>query len=489
MGGMVYVTGGVGAAAATGGVGAAPNGTGATATGMGGATSGGGGGLGGGGGTVTGAGGTLTGGAANAAGGQDTSPSGGKSGGSTSGTDQGEYHTEGSWQGYAYASASGGDSTIEPADFKARKAGEPFCVSGGVDVTSDSSAVALVGWNINQAKTGSDPEAATAVTTGEGLIVNVPNAGGSPLRVQIQGAEGATQASQRWCVELTEFDRDVLIPWGDFNNACWDGSGDAYENEPINAVAVLVPGNDTDAVEFEFCVQSIRPSDQDTNTGSGGAGGAGSGETGGSNGAEAGAGNGTGGGSSEPGGGAFYTNGSWQGYTFASASGGDSDITPEDFEDRGAGEPFCAEGTVDVTEDSSGTALVGWNVNQTKDGDPETVEPTGAGVLVNVSNAGDSPIRVQIQGPNGDDDPDERWCAPLETFDEDVTIPWGDFRTECWGNDGAVYDGEPITAVVVLVPGNETDTVDYDFCVNSVGPSEGGSATPVGGGGAEGSGA
>ena len=124
--------------------------------------------------------------------------------------------------------------------------------------------------------------------------------------------------------------------------------------------------------------------------------------------------------------------------------------------------------------DYSGTGMIGVNLNQAQDGtDPpkQTWTPTSiasGGIAVDVHNAGGSVIRVQIQAPGGDTDGTKRWCAPVTTFDQAITIPWSDFNTTCWNNQGAAYAGEALESVIIIVPGGNLAAVDFDFCLNAL---------------------
>jgi hypothetical protein len=89
--------------------------------------------------------------------------------------------------------------------------------------------------------------------------------------------------------------------------------------------------------------------------------------------------------------------------------------------------------------------------------------------VVNVSNPGNSPLRLQLGGPNGDTDANDRWCATITAFDQAVLIPWAAFNTACWDHSGSTYAGQPIQNVDVLVPG-ATVAGAYSFCVNSIAP-------------------
>src|SRR5437868_23521 len=130
--------------------------------------------------------------------------------------------------------------------------------------------------------------------------------------------------------------------------------------------------------------------------------------------------------------GGYMTFGTWKGYAWTAASAGSS-ITPTNFA-AAHGPPLCATGT--VLAGVSNTAMVGVNLNQAPgvNTPANTVTPTMAGVFVQVTNRGTSTLRVQVQGPNGATDPNDRWCAPL--FGSGGFLPWDAFNTKCWDGSG-----------------------------------------------------
>ncbi|MBN1611659.1 MAG: hypothetical protein JW940_33800 [Polyangiaceae bacterium] len=190
---------------------------------------------------------------------------GGASGGGTgAGSIVAGYHVHGAWKGKAWTSTDTAHvASITPADFDNLTTDGPYCASGTVPATSDYSAVAMIGFNVNQASTTDAPASTwtpTSITSG-GVVVNVTNRGASTvLRVQLLGPNGDTVASDRWCYELSQFGRDVTIPWTSFNTECWQGgSGVAYAGEPIESAIVLVPGTNAEDRTFDFCVNDIGP--------------------------------------------------------------------------------------------------------------------------------------------------------------------------------------------------------------------------------------
>ena len=114
--------------------------------------------------------------------------------------------------------------------------------------------------------------------------------------------------------------------------------------------------------------------------------------------------------------------------------------------------------TADCTYDPGAAQAVG----------PPGVTLTGDGIAANIVKQGADTaftFRVQIQGPNGATDEDDRWCATITETQGKIFVPWADFNTQCWDGMGTDYAGQPISAVVFLVPGEPT-AVPYDFCVN-----------------------
>jgi hypothetical protein len=172
-------------------------------------------------------------------------------------TESGPFFVSGAWHGYAFVSAQGAGSTIAPMDFSALTPGMPRCVSGTVGAVMDYSGVAMLGVNLNQEQATDAPQM-TVVPTKTGLMVDVKNNASSPLRIQIQTPNGGTSENERWCAP---FQGSGFIPWKAFNTMCWDGSGTAYAMEPISTVLVLVPGDDTDPVAFDFCLNGLAEAD------------------------------------------------------------------------------------------------------------------------------------------------------------------------------------------------------------------------------------
>jgi len=93
------------------------------------------------------------------------------------------------------------------------------------------------------------------------------------------------------------------------------------------------------------------------------------------------------------------------------------------------------------------------------------VDDTGNGrIFYSITNRAGTPLRIQIQGPNGTTDANQRWCS--DVVGQSERIFWHTFNTQCWeGGAGTAYDGfAPLTSMMVLVPGGTTSRT-FDFCI------------------------
>jgi len=140
----------------------------------------------------------------------------------------GPYFTAGRLGGYVWLAQTGAGTTLRVTGYATTEFMPPVCIRGSVAATPDSSGNAMLGFNLNQSVQG---ELGAFTPSSAGLQVGVMNRGGSPVRVQIQTADGATNDQGRWCALVSG--SGGFIPWTDFNTACWDGSGAAYARQPI----------------------------------------------------------------------------------------------------------------------------------------------------------------------------------------------------------------------------------------------------------------
>ena len=202
----------------------------------------------------------------------------------------------------------------------------------------------------------------------------------------------------------------------------------------------------------------------------------------------------------------WWTSGTWHGCAWTgidtvTKAPNRTTITPTDFTTLPAGSAYHVSGSVGQDPPVpatnytgyGGVALLGFNLNQspagasclynpaaaTAIGPPGVTFPTGpTGIAVNFSKtAGTGVVRIQIQGPNGATDPTQRWCYGLTQVQGKDFAPFSRFYTQCYADDGTgkampgqslgmAYAGQPISAIVFLVPGTSNTNVPYDITVN-----------------------
>jgi len=279
-------SGGSGGTTAKGGSGGNSGGSGGTSGGSGGTSSGSGGGSGGVSGSGGGSGGNATGG----------TTAGGAGGTSTGGRPPGYFLTadwnvtKADWHGCVWTGkdcssncptgvtpVTGSTTSVTPVDFTSGTPnGGPYEIKG--TVFNDYNAVALLGFNINEAidstkgatqcandpnsATKDGPPTATIPSGATGIAVNW-SATTLPVtfRIQIQGVKGGGDPTNRWCATITDTKGPSFIPFSSFNTQCWPGATNpvAYKNEPFDAVAFLVPGTTTSKSPYDITVVGFAP--------------------------------------------------------------------------------------------------------------------------------------------------------------------------------------------------------------------------------------
>jgi xyloglucan-specific endo-beta-1,4-glucanase len=154
--------------------------------------------------------------------------------------------------------------------------------------------------------------------------------------------------------------------------------------------------------------------------------------------------------------------------------------TPRDFTMKADGTGYCVQGTVYSSYDS--VALMGFNLNETPTGSatqcaynpaastmmgPPGVTLSGNGLAINFTKTTAPTFRVQVQGPNGATDANDRWCATITPAAGPVFIPWASFNTKCWDMTGTAFTptGHPISAIAFLVPGTMGAATPFNYCV------------------------
>jgi len=160
----------------------------------------------------------------------------------------GGYVTTNELHGYAWTATDYQGSTIVPADYSAQPAGEPLCASGTVAGAPEYTGIAMVGFNLNQEPTGGTGSELSWSPAGDGIMYSLVLDTSTPVHLALHGP------TQTWCAVVTE--PDGLIPWDNFNTACWDNSGSSYDRSPLQSVSVNVTG-DVASHDYRLCIQAL----------------------------------------------------------------------------------------------------------------------------------------------------------------------------------------------------------------------------------------
>ncbi len=161
------------------------------------------------------------------------------------GTAPANFFSSGAWQGLVTTAVRVPASTIAPATFDAHAPGTPFCVAGAVAQAPGFETDATLIFTLNQVPGG---EPAAASPTGSGIAVTFTRNTGAPLRLELTGPDGV------WCYELPEVRGQAFAPYSEFNSACWNGTGAAYNSEPVSSLGFEVPGREVQNLDYDFCV-------------------------------------------------------------------------------------------------------------------------------------------------------------------------------------------------------------------------------------------
>ncbi|MBN2531132.1 MAG: hypothetical protein JXR76_32405 [Deltaproteobacteria bacterium] len=196
--------------------------------------------------------------------------------------------------------------------------------------------------------------------------------------------------------------------------------------------------------------------------------------------------------------------GEWKGYAWATAEGEWEDLKssfePEDFSSIEAGKALCVKGDIVTTFDEEenhtykGLAMIGVNINQEQNEDEDADNEMPMDVL-KLSDKGDGlkikavwqdsnnpnmdlKVRVQLSGPDAEDDETDRWCYTMfasEPQDADGYrfVKWEDFNSYCFkpSYDQAeedAYSGQDVEAIVLMMPeesGKPGTVRKYEMCL------------------------
>ncbi len=170
----------------------------------------------------------------------------------------GGYYEFGLGHGYAWVATDQVGTTVSSKDFSWVTGNGPFCLKGEVAVSPYYESFAMVGINLNQAKEVDAPAGLLMPPPGAAIVYDLGNQMNSPLRILIQGADGATNANARWCFDLPRGASVTgAIPLREFNTECWSMEGALYAGEALASVAVFVPGEATMPTPYSFCVNAL----------------------------------------------------------------------------------------------------------------------------------------------------------------------------------------------------------------------------------------
>ncbi|HVT05878.1 MAG TPA: hypothetical protein VHO67_00390 [Polyangia bacterium] len=189
------------------------------------------------------------------------------------------------WHGCVWtgkdSTVTGSTTSVTPQDFTAAsKEGGPYEVMG--TVYNDYNAVALLGFNLNEAPTANaqqckynaaaasqaGPPAATIPSSATGIAVNwsAKKAPPTSFRIQLQSADGATNPNDTWCATITDAQGPSFVPFTNFYQKCYylnttmsPGMQFDPKQNSIDAVAFLVPGTTGMVAPFDFTITGFAP--------------------------------------------------------------------------------------------------------------------------------------------------------------------------------------------------------------------------------------
>ena len=165
----------------------------------------------------------------------------------------------------------------------------------------------------------------------------------------------------------------------------------------------------------------------------------------------------------------YLQTGDWQGFVTVRVDTLGSTVSPTSFEGHAAGEPYCISGTVAPDESYGGFVLLTFNLQQPLSGGPDgpaaAVVPAGQAVSFELTSQGSSVLRTQLIV-----DDVTWWCRDVAELSGTVTIPYSDFREQCWFPVGetAEYPRAPVQALRFVVAGLSVDPVPFNFCVGAI---------------------
>ena len=232
-------------------------------------------------------------GAGGSAGGSSSSGSGSEAGstGSTGANPPGWYMTKdwnvtsADWHGCVWtgidSTVTGTTTSIAPKDFTAAtKEGGPYNVKG--TVFNDYNSVAILGFDLNDTPKGSDqcsnakrdpkapgPPEVAFPSGATGIAFNWAQNSSTRVRIQIQQADGATNAKHQWCYNITDASGKSFAPFAKFNTKCWGSETDpnnpigtyytADGSPKISSIMFMIAGDKNKLSPYDFTINGFAP--------------------------------------------------------------------------------------------------------------------------------------------------------------------------------------------------------------------------------------
>ena len=160
------------------------------------------------------------------------------------------YVTGSNYSGYGFAYISP-STTVGGAVANCTMGGsKAICAAGTLPTDSSNGTVAGIGLNLNQSSATGSTANALSMTVSS-VTVGFTNPGGSTLRVQV------SQGSTYYCYDVSTATSPVTLTPSQFNSACWNGSGTAWDGTGATAVQLIIPSKSTADVSFSSCLTSL----------------------------------------------------------------------------------------------------------------------------------------------------------------------------------------------------------------------------------------
>lgn len=131
--------------------------------------------------------------------------------------------------------------------------GTALCGAGVVTADTDYKSVVGIGFNLNQNNAGDTPETVAAPSSITVTATLGTGTGDANARIQLVDN---SDPKVNYCVASWTSGTPIAI--GDFNTACWDGSGTALPaGTPLTAIDIVIPSSNTDPRPYSICLTGV----------------------------------------------------------------------------------------------------------------------------------------------------------------------------------------------------------------------------------------